>query len=163
MRIYLATDHTGFEMKNFIKEKLISENYDVEDCGAHEYSANDDYPDFIKFAAQKVSESPSNRAIIMGGSGQGENMVANKFRSVRCAVFYSASSPIHAADISGRTSEDPYEMVRLTRTHNDANVLSLGTRFLTKEEAYEAVKVFLNTEFTNEDRHVRRIKKIEGI
>ena len=163
MKVYLATDHTGFELKNFLKEKLTNDGYEVEDCGAFSYDANDDYPDFIKVAAKKVSENPNDRAIIMGGSGQGENIVANKFKNVRCAVFYSASIPKEAADISGRMSDDPYEIVKLTRLHNNSNVLSLGIRFLTKDEAYRATTIFLTTETDSTERHVRRVNKISQI
>lgn len=163
MKIYLATDHTGIELKKYLEQKLTEDGYTVEDCGAYEYNANDDYPDFIKLAAEKISKNPIDRAIIMGGSGQGENMAANKFKNVRSALFYAAVSPIHAADITGRTSDDKFEMVRLARIHNDANILSLGARFLTHEDAYQASKIFLETEFTNEERHSRRIEKIKEI
>lgn len=163
MKIYLASDHAGFEYKEFIKKSLIEEGFEVKDCGAYELNKDDDYPDFIKLAAKGVSENPSDRGIVMGGSGQAENIVANKFKNVRCALFYSAVPPIAEADVTGRRSDDPYEIVRLARIHNDANILSLGIRFLTKEEAYQAVKIFLTTEFLNEERHVRRINKISLI
>lgn len=163
MRIYLATDHTGLELKGFLKKRLEGDGYEVEDCGAYEYNPDDDYPDFIKKAARKVSENPNDKAIIMGGSGQAENMVANKFKGVRSALFYSPVAPVHAADITGRMSEDKFEMVKLTRIHNDANVLSLGIRFLNQEDAYTAVKTFLETKFPNEERHSRRIEKIKQI
>jgi len=163
MKVYLATDHTGLELKNFIKSRLTVDGYDVEDCGATDYNPDDDYPDFIKLAAKKVSENPEDKAIIFGGSGQAENMVANKFKGVRSALFYSANPPVHAADISGRMSDDIFEMVKLARLHNDANILSLGVRFLDDETAYGAVKAFLETEFSNEERHARRIKKISVI
>lgn len=144
--IYLATDHAGFELKEKIKELLNAEGYDVEDCGAYELDPADDYPDFIAKAAQAISKDPQSKAIIFGGSGQGEAMVANKFPNVRAAVFYGNA-----------------DMVLLTREHNDANVLSLGARFLTEDEAAEAVKLWLETPFTEEERHVRRIEKIKKI
>lgn len=164
MRVYLATDHAGLELKNKVKTFLEKEGYDVEDCGAFSYDKNDDYPDFIKRAAEKVSKDPENsRGIIFGGSGQGEAIVANKFTGVRCAVFYTPAVPPGAADASGRVSSDPYEMLRLTREHNNSNVLSLGTRFLTEEQAFQAVRIWLETPFTNEERHKRRIEKIKAI
>ena len=163
MKIYLAADHAGFELKNYLVKRLSDDGYEIEDCGAYEYNSDDDYPDFVKLAAKGVSENPEDRAIIMGGSGQAENMVANKFKNVRSALFYSAAPPITEADITGRRSDDKFEMVKLTRIHNNANVLSLGVRFLTLDEAYAAAKIFLETEFPNEQRHARRIEKIAEI
>ena len=163
MKIYLATDHTGFEIKNFIKERLQIDGYEVEDCGSYDYNPDDDYTDFVKIAAQKVSLNPKDRGFIFGGSGQAENMLANKYKNVRSALFYSAIPPIGEADITGRKSDSPYEMVKLTRLHNDANMLSFGIRFLERETIYEAVKAFLNTEFSEDERHVRRIGKIKTI
>jgi ribose 5-phosphate isomerase B len=163
MKIYLASDHAGFELKNYLVKRLGDDGYEAEDCGVYEYNPDDDYPDFIKLAAKKVSENPTDKAIIMGGSGQAENMVANKFKNVRSALFYSPVAPLQAADISGRMSDDKFEMVKLARIHNNANVLSLGVRFLTQEDAFTATKIFLETEFTNEERHARRIEKIKQI
>ena len=161
--VYLATDHTGFELKNKVKEFLEKEGYKVEDCGAYEYDKDDDYPDFISKAAEAVSKDPSSKGIIFGGSGQAEAMVANKYKGVRCALFYSPVVPVRAADITGRQSSDPFEMIRLTREHNDANILCLGVRFLTDDDTLKAVKLWLETPFTNEPRHLRRIEKIGKI
>ncbi len=164
MKIYLAADHAGFELKEKIKSYLLENNYEIEDCGAFELNKDDDYPDFISKAAEGVSKDPENsRGIIFGGSGQAEMMVANKFKGIRCAIFYSANAPIRAADITGRMSTDPYEMIRLTREHNDANMLSLGTRFITDDEAIRVIKLWLETPFPRDKRHVRRINKIKGI
>lgn len=164
MKIYLATDHTGLELKKKLKDFLVKEGYEVEDCGAYEYDAYDDYPDFISKAAEGVSKNPENsRGIIFGGSGQGEAMVANKFKNVRCAVFYSLALPVHAIDIKGNKSQDPFEMLKLTRDHNNSNMLSLGFRFLKEEDVFKAVKVWLEAPFTNQERHVRRIEKIKAI
>jgi ribose 5-phosphate isomerase B len=145
--IYLATDHAGFELKEKVKEFLLKEGYETEDFGAYKFDKDDDYPDFISKAANAVSKDPKSRAIILGGSGQGEAIVANKFPNVRAAVYY------------GRQEELP----KITREHNDSNILSLGARFLTEDEALKAVKLFLETSFTNEERHVRRINKIINI
>lgn len=147
MEVYLATDHAGFELKEKVKEFLKKEGYEIKDFGATVLDPEDDYPDFISQAAEAVSKDPSNKAIIFGGSGQGEAIVANKFPNVRAAVYY------------GRAEEMP----SLTRQHNDSNILSLGARFLTEEEAAEAVKLFLETPFSEELRHVRRIEKIKKI
>lgn len=164
MKIYLATDHAGFDLKEQIKKYLLNKNYQVEDCGAFEFKNDDDYPDFIFQAASKVSLDPEgSRGIIFGGSGQAEMMAANKLKNVRCALFYARAIPIKAADVTGRKSEDPYELIRLTREHNNANMLSLAARFLSEEEARKAVELFLNTSFSNEERHKRRIEKISKI
>ena len=147
MKVFLATDHAGFELKEKIKKHLSELGYEVEDCGAYEFDKDDDYPDFISKAAEKVSKDPKSRAIILGGSGQGEAMVANKFPNVRAAIYYGSVEQIPG----------------LTRQHNDSNILSLGARFLKEEEAIEAVKLFLQTPFSNEERHIRRIEKIKKI
>ena len=163
MKIYLATDHAGFEFKEKIKNFLMEKGHQVEDCGAFQLDANDDYPDFISKAAEAVAKDPNSRGIIFGGSGQGEAMVANKFKNVRCAVFYTPCVPAQAIDATGKTSADPFEMLRLTREHNDANVLSLGIRFLKEEDAKQAISLFLETAFGGEERHKRRIEKIQNL
>jgi len=148
MKIYLATDHAGFEIKEKLKSHLSSLGFDLEDCGAFTFDADDDYPDFVEKAARAVSRDPENsRAIILGGSGQGEAIVANKFPRVRAAVFYGFQG----------------EAATLSREHNDANVLSIGARFVTPEEAKRIVGVWLGTRFSNDERHRRRIEKIAAI
>lgn len=161
MKVYLATDHAGFPLKEVIKSFLEEKNYEVEDCGAYGLVPDDDYPDYVSKVSNKVSKDPESRGIIFGGTGQGEAMVANKFHGVRCALFYAPAVPHGATDISGATSTDPYEMLRVTRKHNDSNMLSLSGRFLKEEEAKAAVQIFLETPFSNEERHVRRIQKIK--
>ena len=164
MKIYLATDHAGFELKEKVKTFLQKEGHEVEDCGALSFDKNDDYPDFISKAAESVSKDPENsRGIIFGSSGQGEAMVANKFKNVRAAVFYTPVVPAHNVDINGRTSQDPFEMIRLTREHNDANVLALGAKILREEDALKAVKLWIEAPFVNDERHVRRIEKIKKL
>lgn len=145
--IYLATDHAGFELKEKIKQFLEKEGVEFKDFGALEYDKNDDYTDFIPLAAEAISKNPSDKAIILGGSGQGEAIVANKYPGVRAAVYYG----------------NVKEMPSLTRLHNDSNILSLGARFLEESEALEAVKLFLETDFTGEERHIRRINKIKEL
>lgn len=163
MKIFLATDHAGFALKEKVYEYLTGKEYVVEDCGAYEFDEGDDFPDFISVAAQHVSENPEDRAIIFGGSGQGEAMVANKFPGVRAAVFYGPLLPIEPIDVAGNKSKDPFEIVRLTREHNDANVLSLAARFVSLEDAKKAIDVFLGTPFSGAERHTRRIEKIDNI
>ncbi|PIR79806.1 MAG: ribose-5-phosphate isomerase [Candidatus Levybacteria bacterium CG10_big_fil_rev_8_21_14_0_10_35_13] len=145
MKVYLASDHAGFELKNKVKDYLTSQNYEVEDMGDFVPNPTDDYPDFISKAAKKVSEDSTSKAIVFGKSGTGEEITANKFGNVRAAVGFSG------------------ENVKLAREHNDANVLSLGSQFVTDEEAIELVKIFLETSFSNEERHKRRIEKISKI
>lgn len=143
MKIYLATDHAGFELKEKVKEFLAGQGFDVEDCGAHKLDADDDYPDFIKIAAEKIVQHPENRAIVFGGSGEGEAMVANRVKGVRATVYYGGNEKI----------------ITLSREHNDANILSLGARFVTEKEATRAVALWLKTPFSNKERHARRIGK----
>lgn len=148
MEIYLATDHAGYELKEKIKTFLTDKGLTVIDCGAFEYHAEDDYPLFISKAAKAVSESPlDRRAIIFGGSGTGEEIVANRFPRVRAALYNGG----------------PIEEVRLSREHNDSNILSLGARLISKEAAYLAVEEWLDTPFSGDERHVRRIKQIEEV
>lgn len=148
MKIYFASDHAGFEMKGKLLEFVKELGYEVEDCGAYELNPEDDYPVFIKRAAERVSIDPLNsKAIILGGSGQGEDMVAEKYPDVRSAEYYGGN----------------LEIIKLSREHNDANILSLGARFLSLEEAKEAVKLWLATPFSNEERHKRRIDQIDTL
>lgn len=164
MKIYLATDHAGYSLKEHIKKVLHGKDYDVVDCGAGHLDKDDDFPDFISKAAAGVSYDPEHsRGIVFGGSGQAEAMVANKFPHVRCALFYAAVPPIDEADVTGRKSTDPFEMIRLTREHNDANMLSLGARFLTADDVEKIVTLWLETKFSDNERHKRRIAKIQKI
>ena len=144
MRIHLASDHAGFEMKNLLRDSLEHLGYEVIDHGPYEYDPEDDYPDFIKRAAEEISANPDERAVIFGGSGQGEAMVANRYENVRATVYYCY---------------DP-EIIRLSRAHNNANVLSIGARFVTPEEMLESVLFWLEIPFEG-GRHERRIEKIE--
>ena len=144
--IYLASDHRGFKLKEKIKQWLMEWGYQVEDKGAHSYEAHDDFPDFVAQAAEKVSQDPANsKAIILGASGQGEAMLANRYKGVRAAVYYGG----------------PEEIITLSRKHNDANVLALGASFLNEETAHRVIKRWLETPFSEDQRHKRRIKKME--
>ena len=148
MKIYIASDHAGYELKEKLINFLVEENgNEIIDKGAFEYNKEDDYPDFISVVAKEISENPDARGIILGGSGQGEAMAANRFKRVRASVFYGGNQ----------------EIVRLSREHNDANILSLGARFINEDEAKKVLKIWLNTAFSEEDRHTRRIKKIDRI
>lgn len=161
MKVYFATDHAGLELKAKLIEFVKSLGHDAIDKGAFTFDPADDYPDFISLAAKEVSNDPQSRAVIIGGSGQGEAIVANRFPNVRAAVFYTPAIAKIAVDAEGRMSTDPYEIVRLARLHNDINVLSVSGRFLSEQDTMEAVKVFLTTDFSGVERHTRRIKKID--
>lgn len=163
MKVYLASDHAGFELKKKVGDFLTEKGYEVVDCGAEKYDADDDYPVFIGKAAKKIFEDKGSRGIILGGSGQGEAMVANKYEGVRCALFYAPAIPNRAVDISGIKSADEFEMLRLTRLHNNSNMLSLGARFLKTEDALRAVEIFLETSFSEAERHKRRIGMIDEL
>ncbi len=159
MTIYLASDHGGFQLKEAIKKYLIGKEYNVIDCGNNHYDKDDDYPDFVKKAAQAVHENPESRGIVLGGSGQGEAMVANRFSGVRCMLFYGPVMPKEALSIDGTISANPFENLRTSREHNDSNMLSLGARLMTEEEALKAVDIWLTTPFSQNPRHIRRIQK----
>ena len=138
MRIFLGTDHAGYELKEHLKTVL---GDDAVDCGALTYDADDDYPSFcIDAATRAVAEG--GYAVVSGGSGNGEQIAANKVPGARAALCWST------------------EIARLAREHNDANVCSLGARFLTNDEAVEIVRVFVETRFSGDERHVRRIGQI---
>lgn len=146
-KIILASDHAGFRLKESIKALLKKAGYSVEDVGAYSYNAEDDYPDFVHNVAKKVAKEKNSKGIVFGGSGQGEAIVANKVNGIRAALYYGKNM----------------EIVELSRTHNDANILSLGARFLTDKDAIKAIKVWLNTPFSNKERHLRRIRKISKL
>ena len=144
-KIFLGADHAGFELKEHVKKYLLQHGIKVEDKGVFHFNKQDDYPDFIMPVAEEVAKNPNNKGIIFGASGQGEAIAANRIKGVRAALYYGNNM----------------EIVKLSRTHNNANILSLGAKFLTKDEAVKAVKLWLNTEFSDESRHIRRIKKID--
>jgi len=145
MKIYFASDHAGFELKEKLKEFLKEKGYEVEGLGDFVYDEQDDYPDFIFKAAKAVAEDEGSKGIILGGSGQGEAIAANKVKGIRAVVYYGG----------------PEDIVKLSREHNDANILSLGARFLSEEEAKKVVDLWLKTPFSGEERHKRRIQKIK--
>ena len=144
MRFHIATDHAGLDLKNIIKEYLVEQGHDVTDHGAYEHDPADDYPDFIMPCAKAVSEDAQSRGIILGGSGQGEAMAANRIRGVRAAVFY----------------DGPEDIIKLSRHHNDANILSLGARFLNKQKLFDIIQIWLSERFEG-GRHQRRIDKLD--
>lgn len=151
MKIYIGTDHAGFNLKEELKKYLSELGHEVIDKGAFEYDKDDDYPDFIALVAEGVAEAgPESaeevRGVILGGSGQGEAIEANRLLGIRAIVYYGGN----------------LEIVKLGREHNDANILSLGARFVDLIEAKEAVKLFLETPFSGAERHIRRIVKLDN-
>ena len=162
MKIAVSTDHAGFKELIPVKEFLLELGHECLDFGPKVFDANDDYPDYILPAARAVSSGKCERGIILGGSGQGEAIVANRIKGVRAALFYSQALPKGVIDIENNTSNDPYEIIRLSREHNNTNVLSLSSRFLSLEEMKTAINIWLSTPFSDYQRHARRINKIDG-
>lgn len=142
MRIHIATDHAAFELKNYLVERLREDGHDVVDHGATEYDALDDYPPLVIPAAEAVVAEEGTLGIVLGGSGNGEQIAANKVKGVRAALAYNV------------------ELAVLAREHNNANIVALGGRMASLEDSYEIVKAFVTTEFPGEQRHQRRIDQI---
>lgn len=146
MKIFIGADHRGFELKEKLKSWLSEQGYTVEDCGNTVYDKDDDYPDFAARVAQKVQEAGvDGRGIVICGSAMGVGITANKFNGIRCGV--------------GITVED----VHHGRTNDDINVLGLSSDYVAQKDSLEMTKTFLETPFSHEERHVRRINKIEAI
>ena len=144
MRIHIGGDHAAFDLHQELLTFLAAEGHEVTDHGPFEYDAVDDYPVFVLRAAEAVAADPGSRGIVLGGSGNGEQMAANKVAGIRAALCYNA------------------ELARLAREHNDAQVLSMGGRMQSLSEAKEMVQVFLGTDFTGEERHQRRIDMVSS-
>ena len=142
MRIHLATDHAGLEFKDALTAHLVELGYEVVDHGAYEYDAQDDYPGFCISAAQAVASEPDSLGIVFGGSGNGEQIAANKVNGVRAALCWSIAT------------------AQLAREHNNANICSIGARQHSQDDAFAIIDAFLKTPFTNDERHVRRINQI---
>ena len=162
MKIYIGTDHAGYELKKKLIVYFTELGHEMEDKGPFEYGADDDYPDFIRPVAEAVAKDKNSIGVIMGGSGQGEAMCANRVSGARAALFYGEALPIASVDIKGATSADPYEIVKLARQHNDANILSVGTRFLSEDQIKFAIELFIATPFSDEERHLRRVQKLDA-
>ncbi|MCF6526016.1 ribose-5-phosphate isomerase [Streptomyces sp. JJ36] len=139
MRVYLGSDHAGYELKNHLVAWLEAAGHEPVDCGPHLYDAQDDYPPFCLRAAERTAADTESLGIVIGGSGNGEQMAANKVKGVRCALVWSR------------------ETASLAREHNNANVVSIGARMHTTGEAETYLQTFLDTPFSGDERHVRRI------
>jgi ribose 5-phosphate isomerase B len=144
VRVYLGSDHAGYDLKQRLVEHLTSSGHEVVDCGPHVFDAEDDYPPFVLLAASRVAADPGSAGIVIGGSGNGEAIAANKVRGIRAGLAFSDDT------------------ARLTREHNDANVLSLGARMYDEETALRFADIFLSTAFSGDERHVRRIAQLGG-
>ncbi|MEU7921696.1 MULTISPECIES: ribose-5-phosphate isomerase [Micromonospora] len=142
MRVYLGSDHAGFELKVHLANHLAKQGYDVVDVGPHSYDPDDDYPTFCLHAGDQVVADETGLAVVIGGSGNGEQIAANKVAGVRAALAWSV------------------ETAQLARQHNDANVVAIGARQHTLDEATGIVEAFLNTPFSGNERHARRINQV---
>jgi ribose 5-phosphate isomerase B len=142
VRVYLGSDHAGFELKAALIEWLTKAGHEAVDCGPSSYQPDDDYPPYVMRAASGAVGDPGSLGIVIGGSGNGEQIASNKVRGVRAALVWSE------------------ETARLARLHNDANVLSLGAREYSVEDAVSFAKVFVETEFSGVERHARRLAEI---
>ena len=143
-KIYIGSDHAGYELKEKLKIFIKSLNIEVIDKGAFSLNINDDYPDFIVPVAEAVVSDTDSLGVILGGSGEGEQISANKVHGARAIEFYGGN----------------LEIVKLGREHNNANILSLGARFIKEDDAKRAIRIFIDTPFGGEERHERRIEKI---
>jgi ribose 5-phosphate isomerase B len=161
MKIALATDHSGFEQLKDIEIFLESLGHTCENFGPTRLNISDDYPDFIFKAAEAVATGDCEKGIILGSSGQGEAMAANRLKGIRCAVFYGPAVVGRIIDANGRVSSSPYEIVKLSREHNDANILSIAARFVSVTDMLQVIKLWLETPFSQEPRHMRRIDKLD--
>jgi ribose 5-phosphate isomerase B len=156
-KVYFAGDHGFFELKRALVEHVRSLGYEVEDVGAHVFDADDDYPDFITPCAKKVAADPGSFGVVGGASGQGEAIAANRIKGVRAVVYYGVPAKTQT-DADGKE----LDMISSTREHNNANILSLGGRFISEDEAKETVGRWLATPFPGAARHARRVKKLDA-
>ncbi len=157
MKIFIASDHAGYALKEVLKPFIQSLGHDVTDYGADTFNEGDDYPDFVLPCARSVASTPGSRGILLGASGQGEAMTANRVKGVRAVVYYGRASGVQK-DAEG----NELGLIESARMHNDANTLSLGARFVREEEAKEALAQFLTTPFSGSERHLRRIQKLDA-
>jgi len=156
MKIFIGTDHAGYVLKEKLVTSLKGAGHEVIDKGAYEYDEYDDYPDFVIPVAQEVSKDPDNvKGIIIGATGQGEAIAANKFPHVRAVVFYGKSQSV--------VVDDEADVIVRSREHNNSNILSLGARYLTEEEMMASVNLWLKTPYSGSERHIRRLAKIDKI
>lgn len=155
MKIYIGTDHAGYVLKEKLVSSLKLQGHEVIDMGAFEYNEEDDYPDFVVLVAREISKNPDGaRGIILGGTGEGEAIAANRFPHVRAVVNYGEAIAV---------VDNESNVVVRSREHNNSNFLSLGARYFTEESMMDTVKLWLDTPFTKDERHIRRLAKIDAI
>ena len=155
MKIFIGTDHAGYVLKEKLVAYLKAEGHEVIDKGAFGYNETDDYPDFVIPVAQEISKDPENtRGIILGATGEGEAIAANKFHGVRAMTYYGEVKSV---------VDDEANIIVRSREHNNSNIMSLGARFLTEEQMVSAVDLWLKTPYSFGERHVRRLGKIDQI
>ncbi|MFA6353450.1 MAG: RpiB/LacA/LacB family sugar-phosphate isomerase [Candidatus Paceibacterota bacterium] len=155
MKIYIGTDHAGYVLKQALVAYLKGQGYEVIDKGAFEYNEDDDYPDFVAPVAREISKDPDNsKGIILGGTGQGEAITANRFPHVRAIVYYGRVKPV---------VENESGILIRSREHNNANIISLGARYFTEESMIEVVNFWLKAPYSGDERHVRRLAKIDAL
>lgn len=142
MRIHIGGDHAAYELHQSLVEHLRAAGHQVTDHGPHQYDPDDDYPVAVLRAAEAVARDPGSRGVVLGGSGNGEQMAANKVRGIRAALAWTP------------------ELAELARKHNDAQVVSIAGRFTTEAEAAQIVDTFLATEFSGDQRHARRLAMV---
>jgi ribose 5-phosphate isomerase B len=157
MKVYLASDHAGFELKQSLIEFVTALGYEVADMGPLSYTEDDDFPDFILPMAKKVAGESGSMGIAIGASGQGEAMAANRVKGVRAAVYYGPAAG-DQTDAEGNVMD----VLTSTRAHNNANILSIGARFVSGEDVEKAVRLWLSTPFSGDERHVRRNAKLDA-
>jgi ribose 5-phosphate isomerase B len=144
VRVYLGSDHAGYDLKQRLVDRLRELGHEPVDCGPHAFDPEDDYPPYVLLAASRTAQDPESLGIVIGGSGNGEAIAANKVPGVRCALAFSDDT------------------AKLGREHNNANVLSLGARMYDEATAVRFAELFLETPFSEADRHVRRIEQLSG-
>ena len=155
MKIFIGTDHAGYVLKEELVKALTAQGHEVVDKGAFSYNEDDDYPDFVIPVAREVNKDPDNtRGIVMGATGEGEAIAANKFPHVRAVVYYGKCHSV---------VDDEADVLVRSREHNNANVLSLGARYFTEEEMLDSVNTWLSTPYSGGERHIRRLAKIDTI
>jgi ribose 5-phosphate isomerase B len=142
MRVYLGSDHAGFELKAHLLARLPEMGHEPVDCGAHSYTQDDDYPDYCIAAAERVVADHGSLGVVVGGSGNGEQLAANKVRGARAALIWNE------------------ETAQLARQHNDANLAAVGGRMHPLDVATRLVEIFLSTAFSGDERHARRLRMI---
>lgn len=162
MKIALATDHAGFERLQKIEEHLEATGHEFHNFGPPSFNPEDDYNEFVVAAAKAVLSGEYEVGIILGGTAEGEGMAVNRLLGVRCTVWYGPAVAIEAIDAEGNMSDDPYEILRLSRQHNHANVLSLAGRFVDDNIAKKAIDIWLSTPWSDEERHKRRVAKLDN-